>query len=180
MRKPPSPPPERFDREVALLYFAHRNMAAVADGPLVRLGMGRAHHRALFFVGRRPGMAVKELQTILSITYQGLHRVLSDLMAAELLEQEPDSSDKRRRHLILTPAGAALDAECAALQAELLRSAFAAAGHGAAFGDVLEAMMTPQDRGAAATLDLSAERSKTDQAGNTGARLSKKAASPSR
>ena len=42
--------------------------------------MGRAHHRAIYFIGRHPGITVSSLLTILCITKQSLSRVLSGLM----------------------------------------------------------------------------------------------------
>ena len=45
---------------------------------LDELGLGRAHHRALHFIGRNPGIPVSDLLGILRITKQSLARVLSD------------------------------------------------------------------------------------------------------
>jgi DNA-binding MarR family transcriptional regulator len=45
--------------------------------------MGRAHHRAIYFIGRTPGISVSELLAILNITKQSLSRVLSALMENE-------------------------------------------------------------------------------------------------
>ena len=39
-----------------LLFFGYRDFTAGADQILAELGMGRAHHRVLHFVGRRPGI----------------------------------------------------------------------------------------------------------------------------
>ena len=51
-----------------LLFFGYRDFTAGADEILAELGMGRAHHRVLHFVGRRPGITVGDLLGILSIT----------------------------------------------------------------------------------------------------------------
>src|SRR5579863_7897309 len=59
-----------------LLFFAYRDFTNAADVILDELGLGRAHHRVLHFVGRSPGMTVSDLLSILRITKQSLSRVL--------------------------------------------------------------------------------------------------------
>ena len=48
-----------------MLFFAWRDLAAEADAALAKDGPGRAHHRALYFIGRNPGLSVSELMAIL-------------------------------------------------------------------------------------------------------------------
>ena len=67
-----------------LLFFGYRDFTAGADEILAELGMGRAHHRVLHFVGRRPGITVGDLLGILGITKQSLARVLTPLMRGGL------------------------------------------------------------------------------------------------
>ena len=78
-----------------LLFFAYRDFTNAADVILEELGLGRAHHRALHFIGRNPGITVSELLAILRITKQSLARVLG-----ALVEQ---AMSRRRR---ATPTGA--------------------------------------------------------------------------
>ncbi len=63
-----------------LLFFAYRDFTNVADQVLEELGLGRAHHRALHFIGRNPGITVSGLLAILRITKQSLARVLNALV----------------------------------------------------------------------------------------------------
>src|SRR5919107_6136381 len=70
-----------------LLFFGYREFTAGADALLAELGMGRAHHRVLHFVGRRPGITVGELLAILSITKQSLGRVLTPLVEEGYIAQ---------------------------------------------------------------------------------------------
>ncbi len=44
-----------------LLFFAYRDFTNAADVILEELGLGRAHHRALHFIGRNPGITVSDL-----------------------------------------------------------------------------------------------------------------------
>ena len=63
-----------------LLFFGYRDFTGAADRLLDELGLGRAHHRALHFIGRNPGMPVSDLLGLLRITKQSLARVLSLLV----------------------------------------------------------------------------------------------------
>ena len=42
-------------QSIELLFFAYRDFTGDADAILVRYGFGRAHHRVIYFVGRRLG-----------------------------------------------------------------------------------------------------------------------------
>src|SRR5437868_13915530 len=63
-----------------LLFFAYRDFTNAADVVLEELGLGRAHHRALHYIGRNPGISVGDLLAILRITKQSLARVLATLV----------------------------------------------------------------------------------------------------
>src|SRR6201995_6101717 len=80
-----------------LLFFAYRDFTNAADVILEELGFGRAHHRALHFIGRNPGISVSDLLGILRITKQSLARVLNVLMEQGYVAQAPGRSDRRQR-----------------------------------------------------------------------------------
>jgi DNA-binding MarR family transcriptional regulator len=105
-----APVPERDYRLAQdLLFFAYRDFTHAADVILEELGLGRAHHRALHFIGRHPGITVSELLSILRITKQSLARVLNELMERGLVAQTPGQDDRRQRLLRLSTAGVALE-----------------------------------------------------------------------
>ncbi|HEY3595156.1 MAG TPA: helix-turn-helix domain-containing protein, partial [Polyangiaceae bacterium] len=62
-----------LDLALALMYFAFRKMIEEPDRLLELRGLGRVHHRVLFFVTRRPGLSVGELLSILAVSKQSLH-----------------------------------------------------------------------------------------------------------
>ena len=78
------------------MFFAYRDFTGEADSILAEQNMGRAHHRAIYFIGRHPGINVSELLTILRITKQSLSRVLSGLMSDGFVVQKPGSTDRRQ------------------------------------------------------------------------------------
>ncbi|QXQ04769.1 MarR family transcriptional regulator [Sphingosinicellaceae bacterium] len=135
-------------RGIELLYFGYTNMVRGADDMLAAEGFGRAHHRALYFIARAPGMPVSDLLQLLNITKQSLSRVLAELQAEGLVSATVGPRDRRQRLLDLTDAGKTLEA---ALFEELRRgmaAAYAAAGQGAVTGfwAVLEGLIPEADR----------------------------------
>jgi DNA-binding MarR family transcriptional regulator len=111
-----------------LLFFGYRDFTAGADEILAELGMGRAHHRVLHFVGRRPGITVGDLLGILSITKQSLGRVLQPLVEDGYVTQTPGRSDRRQRLLTLTGKGATLERRLFERQRETIMRAYREAG----------------------------------------------------
>jgi DNA-binding MarR family transcriptional regulator len=119
---------EELRQGLDMLFFAARDLAAEADAVLARHGLGRAHHRALYFIGRRQGITVGELMGILGITKQSLGRVLKDLAAKDLLETRIGTRDRRERRLALTEGGRALEQDLSAPQRVLMANAYRSAG----------------------------------------------------
>jgi DNA-binding MarR family transcriptional regulator len=119
---------EEMRQAIELLYFGYRGFTAEADAILGGLGMGRAHHRVIYFVGRNPGVTVSQLLAILRITKQSLARVLSQLVRQGYVSQTPGPSDRRQRLLRLTEKGDALERQLTARQSRLIARAFTASG----------------------------------------------------
>ena len=67
-------------RGLELLYFGNSHIVRSIDRGLAAQGLGRAHHRALYFMARKPDMTVSELLSLLAITKQSLGRVLLSLI----------------------------------------------------------------------------------------------------
>lgn len=150
MGKMPNP---RFLRDedltqgIEALFFGYRGFTAGPDRLLADRGLGRAHHRALHFIAREPGLTVGKVLDILDITKQSLSRVLRELMEQNLVEQRQGEQDRRQRHLWLTAEGEALIASLRMVQDAVVRKAFANAGAEAVEGflSVLEGLMSPED-----------------------------------
>lgn len=131
-----------------LLFFGYRDFTNAADVLLTELGLGRAHHRVLHFVGRHPGLSVSELLGILCITKQSLARVLGDLVTLGHVAQTPGGADRRQRLLTLTETGTELERRLFDRQKARLAPAFEAAGPDAfaGFRAVMRAIMEPAAR----------------------------------
>ena len=104
---------------VELIFYAYRDFTGRADAVLADSDMGRAHHRALHFIGRNPGITVAELLAILRITKQSLARVLNDLIARGYVVQERGRTDRRQRRMRLSDSGEALIREVSAAREEV-------------------------------------------------------------
>ena len=133
-------------RGMELLYFGYSHYTRTIDRDLAKQGLGRAHHRALYFIARRPGLTVSELLALLAITKQSLGRVLNELAERDLVETRPGERDRRQRLLSLTAAGKALEIALFETGRERMSRAYAQAGQNAVSGfwAVLEGLI-PDD-----------------------------------
>jgi DNA-binding MarR family transcriptional regulator len=131
-----------------LLYFGYSHLTRTIDAGLAKMGLGRAHHRALYFIARRPNLTVSELLALLAITKQSLGRVLNELTERGFVESRAGERDRRQRLLRLTPAGATLEAELFEQARERLSAAYAQAGQEAVSGfwRVLEGLIPADER----------------------------------
>ncbi len=143
-----------------LLFFGYRDFTAGADAILAGLDMGRAHHRVLHFVGRRPGITVGDLLGILGITKQSLGRVLTPLVEDGFVTQSPGRSDRRQRLLSLTEKGAALERQLFERQRDTVMRAYREAGPQAVegFRRVMRGLMGPDARAALERLESDPQR----------------------
>jgi DNA-binding MarR family transcriptional regulator len=141
-------------RGVELLYFGYSHLTRSIDETLAAQGLGRAHHRALYFVARQPDLSVGELIALLAITKQSLGRVLTDLTERGLMETRPGKSDRRQRLLRLTPEGIELEAQLFAELRDKMSAAYSSAGQGAVggFWAVLEGLIPEGERKRVAAL----------------------------
>jgi len=130
------------------LFFAFRDLNAAPDAILHELGFGRAHHRALHWIGRMPGLKVGDLLLLLGITKQSLARVLGPLIREGYVEQGKGKVDRRQRLLSLTEKGTELERRLFEAMRERLASAYREAGGTAVegFRKVLRGMTSEQGR----------------------------------
>ena len=117
-----------------LLFFAYRDFTNAADVILEEMGLGRAHHRALHFIGRNPGH-----HRVRPAGHPAHHQAEPRARAAALMEQgyvaqTPGRADRRQRLLTLTAAGQALERRLYERQRERLAAAYREAGAAAVDG----------------------------------------------
>ncbi len=134
---------EQIRGGIEAFFFAYRAFTADPDEILEGMDYGRAHHRALHFIARKPGLTVSTLLDILGVTKQSLNRVLRTLLDDGLVESRIGKRDRRERQLFLSEAGAELERRLSKAQRARVRAAYRAAGPQAVAGfrTVLEAMM---------------------------------------
>jgi DNA-binding MarR family transcriptional regulator len=145
---------------IELFFFAYRDFVGDADRLLEAYGFGRAHHRVLYFVSRRPGLTIAELLEILRITKQSLNRVLRELVDKNFIESRAGALDRRRRQLYATPEGERLALRLAQVQTRRFASALDKLGgsglHSASA--FLTAMINPSGQMAKPINEISGER----------------------
>jgi len=141
-------------RGVELLFFGYTRLTRSIDEGLAEHGLGRAHHRALYFIARQPDLTISALLKILAITKQSLGRVLTDLAERGLVETRAGLVDRRQKLLRLTTAGAEFEAQLFDALRSNLALAYGAAGQESVTGfwRVLEGLIPPADRAMVAAL----------------------------
>ena len=135
---------------IELLFYAYRDFTSDPDAILAEHGFGRAHHRAIHFISRNPGITVAELLGILRITKQSLSRVLSQLIERGFVVQRQGTRDRRQRHLHLTQEGIELERKVSEPQRARVARAYQEAGAVAVEGyrKVLMGLINEEDRSA--------------------------------
>jgi len=153
---------EEVRQGIELLFFAYRDFVGDPDRILADYGFGRAHHRVLHFVDRRPGLTIAELLDILKITKQSLGRVLKQLIDQGYVVQKEGANDRRQRLLYVTPKGEALAMKLAGLQTGRIARALAELGPSAhdAACRFLTAMINPEQRDAVLRFIARADRAR--------------------
>jgi DNA-binding MarR family transcriptional regulator len=143
----------RKDEPLALLYFGFRAVVKQPDAVLARRGLGRVHHRILFFVARGGKVPLGELRTTLDVTKQALHAPLRELVRAKLVRVTENPENRRARVLSLTASGKSLERTLSEHQRRRFSAAFRDVGPLAARGfcDVMRALA----RGEMPDLELS-------------------------
>lgn len=141
-------------RGVELLFFGYTRLTRSIDEGLAEYGLGRAHHRALYFIARQPDLTISDLLRILAITKQSLGRVLTELAERGFVETRAGESDRRQKLLRLTAEGGAFEAQLFDSLRTSLASAYAAAGQESVTGfwRVLEGLIPAEDRAMVAAL----------------------------
>lgn len=127
---------------IELLFFAYRAFTARPDRILGQRGLGRVHHRVLYFVARNPGIGISGLLGILAVSKQALNGPLRQLAEMNLVDIRPAAHDGRVKQLRLSAEGERLERQLTGTQMRQLASVFEHAGAPAerAWRDVMRAL----------------------------------------
>ena len=105
---------------IELVFFSYRDFTAGPDQILQKLHFGRAHHRVIYFVGKKDKITIKELLGVLKITKQSLSRVLNQLVKEGFIVVST-GLDKRTKNLSLTSSGLTLENELSTIQIQKIK-----------------------------------------------------------
>jgi len=105
---------------IELVFFSYRDFTAGPDQVLEKLNFGRAHHRVIYFVGKKDKITIKELLGVLKITKQSLSRVLNQLVKEGFIVVST-GIDKRTKNLSLTSSGIKLENELSTIQIKKIK-----------------------------------------------------------
>jgi DNA-binding MarR family transcriptional regulator len=130
----PTPREEALHLAIEQFYFGYRAFTTPPDRILDQRGLGRVHHRILYFVGRNPHISVNTLLTLLSVSKQALNAPLRQLIEMKLVAMDTAEHDRRVRQLSLTASGSKLEAQLTGTQMNQLQTVFEQAGADAEAG----------------------------------------------
>ena len=105
---------------IELVFFSYRDFTAGPDKILEKLNFGRAHHRVIYFVGKKDQITIKKLLGVLKITKQSLSRVLNQLVKEGFIVVST-GLDKRTKNLSLTSSGLSLENELSTIQIQKIK-----------------------------------------------------------
>ncbi|MDC0233285.1 MarR family transcriptional regulator [Pelagibacteraceae bacterium] len=105
---------------IELLFFSYRDFTSGPDKILEKLNFGRAHHRVIYFVGKKNNITIKELLGVLQITKQSLSRVLNQLVNEKFIIVST-GIDKRTKKLSLTEKGKKLENQLTTIQIDKIK-----------------------------------------------------------
>ena len=100
---------------IELMFFSYRDFTSGPDKILEKINFGRAHHRVIYFVGKKNNLTIKELLAILQITKQSLSRVLNQLVKEKFIILSI-GEDKRTKKLSLSKKGQELEKKLSNIQ----------------------------------------------------------------
>ena len=105
---------------IELIFFSYRDFTVGPDKVLEKLSFGRAHHRVIYFVGKKNNITIKNLLKVLQITKQSLSRVLNQLVKEGFIIVST-GIDKRTKTLSLTSKGLNLENKLSAIQIKKIK-----------------------------------------------------------
>ena len=106
---------------IELMFFAYRDFTSGPDAFLEKINFGRAHHRVIYFVGKKEKITIKELLSILQITKQSLSRVLNQLVKEGYVFLST-GEDRRTKNLSLTKKGHELENKLSTIQIRRIKN----------------------------------------------------------
>ena len=108
---------------IELIFFSYREFTSGPDSILNKINYGRAHHRVIYFVGKKKKITIRDLLSILKITKQSLSRVLNQLVKEKYILVSV-GEDKRTKNLSLTKKGIKLEEKLSIIQINQIKSVF--------------------------------------------------------
>ena len=118
------PREEALRLAIEQFYFGYRTFTDTPDHILELRGLGRVHHRILYFIGRNPQISVNALLDLLAVSKQALNAPLRQLIEMKLIAMDTAEHDRRVRQLSLTANGNKLEAQLTGSQMKQLQAVF--------------------------------------------------------
>jgi len=96
---------EQLKDLIEKLFVSYRETFSDSKKILDRYSIGLAHHKVIHLLKLYERMSISELLKRLKVSYQGLNRVLKDLIKLEIVMFKKDDQDTRVKHIFLNDKG---------------------------------------------------------------------------
>lgn len=104
-----SPLQDELRCDIELVFRVYRDLMLETDRHLRDLDLGRMHYQLLLCIARHPRRTVRQHLPLMNLTKQAMSRLIKDLLAQGLIEEQAGVRDRRERYLILTAEGVELE-----------------------------------------------------------------------
>lgn len=121
---------EELLEAIEIFYFSYRSFTSGPDQILQNQGLGRVHHRILYFVARNPDISINELLKILQVSKQALNQPLRKLIEMDYVSSQLSQHDRRIKKLSLSSRGRTLESKLTNTQLKHLEKAVSKSPNG--------------------------------------------------
>jgi DNA-binding MarR family transcriptional regulator len=133
---------------LVLHFMLQLSLGDDAEAPLSTKGMGRVHHRILYFAHFSPGIAVSELLAVMGVKHQNIQSPLKQLVAAGYILSRASEQDGRVKQLYCSRKGDKLLEFVSARQRERIHNGYESVTPEdlESYFKVMSAMLSPDRR----------------------------------
>jgi DNA-binding MarR family transcriptional regulator len=114
----------RVHKGLVLHFMAQLSLGEDADSRVSTKGMGRVHHRLLYFAHFTPGISVSELLDVLGVKHQNIQAPLRQLIEEGYILSKASAADGRVKQLYCSRKGDKLLEFVSAGQRERIQRAY--------------------------------------------------------
>jgi DNA-binding MarR family transcriptional regulator len=118
-----------LDDALELMFFGWSGLIRKAEVYFASIGLTRTHRRILYIIARHEGVTIGNIQLILGISKQALHRPMKQLLEEKFVVAIRNPKSHRFKMLHLTPKGRKAEAKASSHERRIMNKAFMQVGN---------------------------------------------------